>query len=414
MITNLLNIKFTAMDIKKLDKSFDICLWGIFLLSLVGTFFLCKSLKAPTFEIVDTPIKISYVYSSEDGERYDSYYVPVWKHERFAKPKVAVYDPKNGKNAEIKPEFVEEYRSHMPESQYPFYTRWTIVIFGLIAIALAFFVYWVGGYFRDLILYTCLRSNPAFTGCAYFLYEERVAFKNKVKKLIGKNIGTYIGTKSQELYKRYNAEFAKLLIHILESVRIKEDTDVEYFLTYQNLTTDQKTYLVKLRSYWDRLIGKDENAENNVKVISSLLEKDYIPIKLLLDENDIATAVNNQLNKLFTNILGGEVLKFYGCRSHYQKIRKISGSLHIDINVRNHHSSFSWSGNAVPSGNKIPGLEIEFKIYHYVNGEERTILDRYLVPVCTYSAKDEEFAASELYKSMVLETISTFHQKETK
>ena len=125
------------MDIKKLDKSFDICLWGIFLLSLVGTFFLCKSLKAPTFEIVDTPIKISYVYSSEDGERYDSYYVPVWKHEMFAKPKVAVYDPKNGKNAEIKPEFVEEYRSHMPESQYPFYTRWTIVIFGLIAIAFA-------------------------------------------------------------------------------------------------------------------------------------------------------------------------------------------------------------------------------------------------------------------------------------
>ena len=402
------------MDIKKMDKTLDVSLWIIFALSLVGTFFFCKSIKAPKFEIVDTPVKISYVYSSEDGERYNSYYVPVWKHERFAKPKVAVYDPKNGKNAEIKPEFVEEYKSQMPESKYPFYTRWTIAIFALIAIAAAFFVYWVGGYFRDLILYIKLKANPVFTGCAYFLYEERVAFKDKVKKLIGKNIGSYIRNKSQELCEKYNPEFAKLLIHILETVRINEDTEIDYCLSYSNNTTDQKTYLLRLRSFWDGMIGKDNNAESNVKTINSFLEKEYIPIKLLLDEGDIVTAVNYQLKKLFTDILGGEVLVFSGCKSTYGKINKTPGLLFIDIKVGNHYSSFTWSGNAIPAGNRIPGLEIEFKIYHYVNGEEKKLWDRYLVPVCNYSANDDQFAVSEMYKSMVLDTISTFHDKETK
>lgn len=396
------------MTTKQLDKALDTCLWILFGLLVVASFFFSNSFKAPKFEVVETSIQIPYVYSSEDGERYESFYVPAWKHEAFAKPQVAVYDPRNGKNAELKPEYVAEYRAQMPESAYPFYTRWTWGIFALLSIAAGFFAYWVGGYFRDMILYLKLKANPSFTECAYFLYEDRVGFRSSVKKLIGHNIGVYINTKSQELYKKYREDFAGLLIHILNTVRRSNDTEVLYYLTYNNFTTDQKTHLTRLRSYWDSMIGKNANAESNVKFINSLMDKDYLAVNLLINEHDIYHAVDKQLNKLFTNILGSEVIKFNAADSKYAKIAKLSNKVFIDINVRNHYQSFTWSGTAVPTGTSIPGLEIEFKIYHYVNAVEKVLWDKYLVPVCTYKAKDDEFASSELYKTMVLQTIETF------
>lgn len=400
------------MDTKKLDKTLDVCLWVIFGLLVIGSFVFSRTFKAPKFEVVETSIQIPYVYSSEDGERYESFYVPAWKHDSFSKPQVVVYDPRNGNSAELKPEYVQEYKAQMPESKYPFYTRWTMAIFGLLVVAAGFFTYYVGGYFRDMILYLSLKANPSFTGCAYFLYEDRIGFRKDVKGLIGKGIGVYINTKSQELYKKYREDFASLLIHILKTVRITNDTEVNYYLSYKNLTTDQKTHLSRLRNYWDSQIGKNPNAEGNIKYLNSLMENTYSDIRLILDEHDIASAVNGQLNKMFTNILGSEVLKFYGVNSAYGKYTHMSNSIFIDINVRNHHKSFTWSGNAVPSGTYIPGLEIEFKIYHYVDKQEKILWDKYLVPVCTYRAKDEEFAMSELYKKMVLETINTFDNSE--
>lgn len=400
------------MTTKKLDKALDVCLWIVFGLLVVASFLFSNSFKAPKFEVVETDIKIPYVYYSDDGEKYDSFYVPAWKHEAFSRPKVAVYDPRNGKNAEIKPEYVEDYKAEMPESAYPFYTRWTWGIFALLAAAAALFTYFVGGFFRDMILYLKLKSNPTFENCAYFLYEDRIGFKSSVKKLIGHNIGVYIKTKSQELYKKYREDFAGLLIHILNNVRYSNDTEVLYYLSYNNLTTDQKTYLTRLRSYWDGMIGKSSNAEENILKINQLLEMTYLPISLLINEHDIYSAVDRQLNKLFTGILGSEVLKFNAAEHRYAKAAKLANKMFIDINVRNHSRYFTWSGSAVPAGTSIPGLEIEFKIYHFVNGTEKVLWDKYLVPVCTYQAKDDEFAASELYKKMVIQTIETFDQSE--
>jgi hypothetical protein len=404
--------KLKDMNTKKLDGVLDVALWVIFGLSVVAFFFICRSIKAPNFEVADTSIKIPYVYSSEDGERYNSYYVAAWKHERFSKPKVAVYDPRNGKSAEIKPEYIEEYKAKMPASKYPFYTRWTAVIFGLLFIASAFFVYWVGGFFRDLILYMRLKSNPEFTECAYFLYEDRVAFKKETQALISAGIGKYIDTKSDELLQRYNPTFVKLLIYILNRVRISHNTEVKYYLTYKNNTMDQDKYLARLRSYWDSQIGQDKNAESNVQLINKLMENTYTPIKLLVTEEDIVGAVNRQLNKLFTDVLGSEVLKFVGAESAYAKACKTPGAIFIDINVSNHHQSFTWSGNSVPTGHHIPGLSVDFNIFHFVNGVENVLWRRRLVPKCSYTANDNTFAMSELYKSMVIDTINTFEENE--
>ena len=160
------------------------------------------------------------------------------------------------------------------------------------------------------------------------------------------------------------------------------------------------------------MIGKSSNAEEAILKINQLLEMTYLPISLLINEDDIYRAVDSQLNKLFTGILGGEVLKFSAAEHRYAKAAKLANKMFIDINVRNHSNYFTWSGSAVPAGTAIPGLEIEFKIYHFVNGTEKVLWDKYLIPVCTYHAKDDEFAASELYKEMVIQTIATFDQSE--
>ena len=101
-------------------------------------------------------------------------------------------------------------------------------------------------------------------------------------------------------------------------------------------------------------------------------------------------------------------MKFSGANSSYAKARKMPNRIFIDINVKNHTNTFTWSGSAVPSGTSIPGIQIEFKIFHYLNGTEQVLWNKHLTPVCTYTAKDEEFASSELYKRMVNETINSF------
>ena len=400
------------MKIKKTDKALDVCLWIMFGLLTLGAFLFTRSIKAPSFEIVESSVKIPYVYSSEDGERFDSFYRLAYKHEAFAKPIVVAYDNATGLSATIKPEYVDSYKEQMPETAYPFYTRWTLVILGLLVVVAAFFSYWVGGFFRDAILLIMLKGDPTFENCAYYLYEDRVAFRPAAKKLIGANIRQYLRTKGNELYRKYNPEFAGLLLHILTSVAIKNDTEITYYLTFSNQTCDQKRYLSRLRSYWDGMIGKNANAEKNVKFLNEQLEKNFLQVNLLVDENDICAATNKQLNKLFTNILGSEVLKFYAYTNRYAKAAKFENFIFVDITVRNHVNTFTWSGSAVPAGTLIPGLEIEFKIYHHVKGEEKKLWDKYLRPVCSYRAKDEEFASSELYKKMVLDTIDSFDTSE--
>lgn len=399
------------MSIKKLDKTLDVCLWILFGVLLVVAFLWCRSIKAPEFEVVESTIKVPYVYSSEDGEKYDSFYVAAWKHERFSSPQVAVYDPRNGSNATIKAQYVEEYRSKMPDSKYPFYTRWTIAIFAVLAVIAALFAYWVGGLFRDFILYNRLKSQPVFTDCAYFLYEDRVAFRRKVKSLISYNIGKYIDNKSGELTKKYRTDFAQLLIHILKNVQANNDTDVRYYLQYKNKTTDQITHLRELREYWEGKIGKHEHAESNVQYINNLFKRDYLPITLAVSESDIVNAVNSQLNKLFTNILGGEVLRFFGAEATYAKMRKLPNTLFIDIIASNHHTSFSVSGVSKYEGKSFPGINVEFRIYHFVNDTMKVLWDKNLVPTCTYSASEDMFSSSGLYESMIIETIKTFEDK---
>ena len=171
------------MTIKKLDKTLNICLWVIFGLLTIGCFLYSRSFKAPEFEPVESSVKLPYVYSSEDGERYDSYYTLAWMHENFKKPQVVAYDPNNGSHTTFKEEYVKEYEAMMPDSEYPFHTRWTLAIFGLLALVAGAVTYIGGGYVRDAILCSKIEQNKKFTDCSYFLFHERIGFKKRCSHL---------------------------------------------------------------------------------------------------------------------------------------------------------------------------------------------------------------------------------------
>ncbi len=399
------------MKLKKLDNILDRLLWGVFFVLVVISFFWTWSIKAPEIEYVESE-KIPYVYTSEDGEKYNSYYLLAWQHKAFSKPQPVAADPNNGNVVTFKAEYVEEYKSMMPQSKYPFYTRWTWALFGLLVILSALFSYYIGGITRDAILYAKLKSNADFEDCAYFLHEDRLAFKESVKHLIAYNVGIYVRKKSEELRTKYKPEFANLLIKILMDVSKNSDTVVPYYLTYRNNTKPQKTYLSELRSYWDKMIDKNPKAGDYIRNINTLLEKEYIPINLLVTENDISNAVGNELDKLFVEILGGEVLKFDGYLGGQLGLLKPEGKLFIDIIVTNHSNYFTWNGNALSSSSCIPGVQVEFKIYHYINREQAVLWNKFLVPQCDYSAKDSEFSSSELYKNMIISTINSFNDKK--
>lgn len=399
------------MKLKKLDNILDRLLWVVFFILVIISFCWTWSIKAPKIEYVESE-KIPYVYTSNDGEKYNSYYLLAWQHKAFSRPQPVAADPNNGNVVTFKAEYVEEYKAIMPETKYPFYTRWTWGVFGLLVIISALMAYFLGGAIRDAILYLKLKSNADFEDCAYFLHEDRIAFKESVKHLIAYNVGVYVNKKSDELKGKYKPDFANLLIKILKDVSIKSDTVVPYYLTYRDNTKLQKTYLSELRSYWDKMIERDSQARDYIRYINTLLEKEYIPINLLITEGDISNAVGQELDKLFVEILGGEVLKFEGHMVGSIGLLKPEGKIFIDITVKNHLNYFSWNGNALPVGTCIPGVQVEFKIYHYINREQVVLWNKFLVPQCDYTAKDSEFSSSELYKNMVISTINSFNDKK--
>lgn len=395
--------------IKETDKLLNKVLWIFWGLQVAILAYFCYSITAPDYEPVKTSVQMPYTYTSKSGARCESYYVLAWKHESYKRPTIAAYDPRTGNSTSIKPEYIEEYRQIMPKTAYPFYTRWTVVIFAFLALVSALLTYIAGGALRDWILYRRINKNPDFADCAYFLYKDRIACSSRVRVLTSKNIDIYIERKSDELRKKYSPDFVNFICSLLEFVKATHNTNVTYGLTYSDKTKDQITYLTQLRSYWDGQIGVNAKAEENVVAVNNLLKLKYMPVKLLISAQDIMEAVDKQMNKLFAEILGGEVLKFRSVRLRLPSDIGIM-THNIDITVTNHPSSFTWSGVAVPAGTRIPGLEIQFKIYLLQAGIETVLWNKYLVPVCKYKAPDEEFAITELYKSMVLDTINTFEK----
>ena len=103
------------MQLKKLDKTLDGILWVLFLALAGVALWWTISIKAPKLEYVESE-KIPYVYTADDGGKYNSYYQLAWYHEKFHKPVPVAADPNNGRMVTFKEEYVDEYKAMMTPS----------------------------------------------------------------------------------------------------------------------------------------------------------------------------------------------------------------------------------------------------------------------------------------------------------
>lgn len=397
------------MRLKKIDNIFDFCLWAIFIMSIVGAWFLAKSISAPKFEVARYDIKFPYEYTNEDGSTKESVYYLAWRHDQFSKPKVVVYDPSTGESQTFKDEYVEEYKAQMPESKYAFWQRcfWVILIIFIVIAALI--TYFVGGYIRDAILYLITKRRYSFSDCAYFLYDDRMCFTNQVKKLLVLTIDRYIATKKAFLDRKYNPAFVELIMQILTEIKVQQDTRVRFYYSYLDNTKRYVDYLKDLSLYWQSQIGKDPNAEKNQEYIDTLRQKDYVDFKLKYTASDFVGTVSVKLKELFTEVMGEEVFNFEAYKSEYAEARKIPGAIFVTTTIENSLNTFTWSGNDY-SGKVFPGIAVRFTIYHYKDGVKNVLWNRYLKPVCTYRAEDGSLDVSDLYNNMIRETINSFSE----
>ena len=395
------------MKLKKIDKTFDTCLWIVFILLAAGSWFFARSVSAPEFEVVESDVKIPYEYTDKDGNTVQSAYVLAWKFGKFFKAQPVAYDPTTGEWATFKGEYEDEYRALMPESRYAFWQRSFLVLLSVFIIISALLAYYVGGWIRDAVLYLVARKHNSFSDCAYFLYENRKCFNNGARRILAKTIDDYITTKKDFLYSKYTPSFADLIMQLLMEIKQQKNTRIGFYYSFIDNTKNHLEYLKDLSLYWQSQIGKNENAGKNVDYVNMLRQKDYVNIDISGKASDYVGIVSVELKKLFTEIMGEEVFNFEVYKAQYENIMKRPGAIFVTTTVENSPNSFTWSGQDY-AGMAFPGLAIRFTIYHYHNGEKKILWNKYLPPKCDYRAKDGEMSVSALYDNMIRTTIASF------
>ncbi len=395
------------MKLKTIDKVFDYLLWGIFIILIIFSWKYNKSISAPDFEVVDSDVRFPYEYTTKDGNRINSEYRLAWKHEQFSKPKIVVYDPSNGASSTIKDEYIEEYKTIMPDSKYSFWNRCFWLIFIVMLLLSASITYFVGGLIRDFVLYLITISRNTFSDCSYFLYHNRICFKKQVRANITKTIDKYIRTQKTALFKRYVPSFANLVIQLLDEIKEQEDTRVRFYYSYLDNTQDQMEYLKQLSLYWKSQIGKDPDAEKKQDYIDGLRQKKYVKFSIDATASDFVGIVSEELKKLFSEVMGEEVFNFEAYHSAYANMSRMPGAIFVTTTVENSTNTFTWRGHGY-SGEEFPGVAVRFTIYHYENNQKMILWNRYLNPKCTYRAEENSLVITDVYKNMVTETIRSF------
>ncbi len=396
------------MKLKTIDNAFDGALVIIFFLLAVCSWFFAKSMNAPSFELVRADVKIPYEYTAEDGNSVKSFYRLAWHHEQFSRPKVVVYDPNRGDWSEFKDEYVEKYEAMMPDSQYSFWNRCFLLLFAVFVIISGLFLYYVGGFIRDTVLYLITIQRNTFPDCACFLFYDRICFKKQVREQIGSTIDEYINTQTVVLSSKYAPSFVDLLIKLLKDIKQQGDTRIGFYYSYVNNTKKQLDYLNDLSLYWQSQIGKNEKAEQILEDLNVLCKKDYEDFHLKVSADDFSGIVSDELKRLFSDVMGDDVFDFYAYKAEFDADTKVSGAIYVTTTVENSSKMFRWS-RSLSSEKFFPGLAVLFTIYHYENGEKKILWNKFLPPKCTYEARRNSLVDSdEVYTNMIESTIRSF------
>lgn len=397
------------MTIKKFDSNFDVALWIVFLALCAGSWFLSKNICAPKYEHVENPIVKSYLYIGDDGSKTEAQYEAVWYHQNFSSPRIMLYDSEHDKAYDIKDEYIPEYQSLMPESRYSaFFHRWFWVWVVLFVIISGVVTYYIGGAIRDNIIYHKIKRSPTFSNVAYFLYTDRVSCRDKVKALIPVTINNYINYKIPQLAQKYSPTFVKLIIGLLTTIRSQNDTNIRFFMSYLENTTDQLTYLKSLAAAWAS--PQRDNHPKAAQIREQLVvlrQNKYVKIETSTTPEKVSEIVTRKLNALFTEIMGSEVFSFNAYNSQFADSIKMPGNIFVKVETENTPNTFSWSGTEF-NGYSFPGIDVRMTIYHYVNGEKTVLWDKLLDAKCTYRA--ENLKVTDLYDNMIVQTLESFDE----
>ena len=164
-------------------------------------------------------------------------------------------------------------------------------------------------------------------------------------------------------------------------------------------------YLKSLVDYWRSMIGKDESAAENLKILENdLIPLNYVLLSVKTTKEDLLDVVSKQLKMLFSEIMGDDVFNFQANKSNVNSERE--DAIYLKTTIENSTKYFYWGSD---KSKFYPGINVMFEIYHYVEGKKSIMWKRYLPAKCTYSAEESNFSVDSLYNTMVKDTISSFN-----
>lgn len=400
------------MKISSSEKFLDGVLWAIFIALGIYSYFLSKDFSAPKYEVVNTDVRFPYEYINDEGARIQSEYQLAWYHPQFKKPTIVVYDPSNDKVSTIKDDYISEYQAIMPASQYKFIHRCFWVVFALLVIVCGVCVYFVGGFLRDNILYLYVKNNPIFENVAYFLHKdsERLAGVKKVEALIPVSIDRYIVQERSIIYRKYKKEFADLIMQFLEQIRQQNSTKINFYYLFDVNVKPHHLYLMELLTNLTTTNQTYPALQDDIAAVRNAHAKKYIDINLDgICANEFSGAVAIQLDEMFTDVMGSPIFTFYPKHISNPNSYQTSSTIFVKVTVLNSFNSFTWSGTQIPAGTSIPGLNVRFELFHYLDSKPFMLWSKTLPAQCSYTVDETNtFSVKDLYKNIVHTTINTF------
>lgn len=353
-----------------------------------------RSFQAPDYEIVDLNLKYNYSYTTKDGEKISSFYVPAW-HNGIP----VAYDPKYGNAVSFNDNYINEITEMMPPSKYGFLSRYTklealiaVVLCGIIVILL-------GIYIKELILGIYPRFTYRFSDCAYFFKCNRWAGNNFAKETLAETIDWYVDTEKQSIIKRYGKERADFIINMLNYIKLTRSVIIPYKLSIVNYTTpDPKDAITKMISF---LENENPIDENEMKYYISCREKNWeTNIITHFTTENLKDEVNNQLNEIFEKLLGERIFTF---QAAYSGILSVNLAFFYNFN-------FTMTVREYCSGD-LPSLYMLVKI----NSNNKLLLDTKLSVSkdFEYVFKEGMFSKTDIYiaeaKSCIKQLSKVFH-----
>ena len=381
------------MKTKYVNNLLNVIIAIALVITSIYTWRYLDTFSAPEYEVVNLDLKFPYEFTSEDGQKIKSSYVPAWHN---GTP--VAYDSIYKRSTSFSEEYLNEITEKMPPSEYSFWARhalwWIIVCIGIVVIVICLFGIVVKEFL--LAIYASVTGN--FLDAAYFFKEKRWAGNAIAHKAFKNTVNEYVSRKRSDIERHYQNQNARMLIEMLDYIRYTGSPRIPYLLTMTNKTKNQFAYIGQLINYWEQQIGKDPKAEGNINYLRELRTRNYAEYTIFTKDEDIHNTVSLQLDKIFERLMGEPVFSFEAYVRHFMP------ELKVDIELTNSLTTFTIDSEG---DKRFPGIDIIITISRKSN----VIWHQLLSPKCNYTVEEGSFVASDMYETMIKQTIMTLSDK---